>query len=177
MALPEELTTGSSIMPHKKNPDVFEILRAKCNKLQALPNEIALITGNLPSGYHRDLQLVKESFLPAFRELQSCLEMMTYMLGHIIVKDNILQDEKYQYLFSVEVVNNQVLQGVPFREAYKNIGAAIADGSFEAPATVHHTHEGSIGNLGQDYIREQFNKVLADFNFDQVDRALLDLVQ
>jgi argininosuccinate lyase len=177
MALPEELTTGSSIMPHKKNPDVFEILRAKCNKLQALPNEIALITGNLPSGYHRDLQLVKESFLPAFRELQSCLEMMTYMLGHIIVKDNILKDEKYQYLFSVEVVNNQVLQGVPFREAYKNIGAAIADGSFEAPATVHHTHEGSIGNLGQDYIREQFNKVLADFNFDQVDRALLDLVQ
>jgi argininosuccinate lyase len=177
ISLPEELTTGSSIMPHKKNPDVFEILRAKCNKLQALPNEIALITGNLPSGYHRDLQLVKESFLPAFRELQSCLEMMTFMLGNIIVKDDILKDDKYQYLFSVEVVNNQVLQGVPFREAYKNIGAAIAAGNFEAPATVHHTHEGSIGNLGQAYIREQFNQVLAGFNFDLVDRALLELVQ
>jgi argininosuccinate lyase len=177
ISLPEELTTGSSIMPHKKNPDVFEILRAKCNKLQALPNEIALITANLPSGYHRDLQLVKESFLPAFRELQSCLEMMTCMVGNLIVKDDILKDEKYQYLFSVEVVNNQVLQGVPFREAYKNIGTAIAAGNFEAPATVHHTHEGSIGNLGHEYIRNQFNQVLQDFNFDQVDRALLDLVQ
>jgi argininosuccinate lyase len=177
ISLPEELTTGSSIMPHKKNPDVFEILRAKCNKLQALPNEIALITGNLPSGYHRDLQLVKESFLPAFRELQSCLDMMTFMVGNLIVKDEILKDEKYQYLFSVEVVNNQVLQGVPFREAYKNIGAAIANGNFEAPATVNHTHEGSIGNLGHAYIREQFNTVLAAFNFDEVDRALLDLVR
>jgi argininosuccinate lyase len=177
ISLPEELTTGSSIMPHKKNPDVFEILRAKCNKLQALPNEIALITANLPSGYHRDLQLVKESFLPAFRELHSCLEMMTFMLANVIVKDNILQDEKYKYLFSVEVVNNQVLQGVPFREAYKQVGAAIAAGNFEVPAAVHHTHEGSIGNLGHDYVREQFNKVLRDFNFDEVDRALLDLVQ
>ena len=126
ISLPEELTTGSSIMPHKKNPDVFEIIRGKCNKLQALPNEIALITGNLPSGYHRDLQVVKESFLPAFRELQSCIHMMTYMLKNIMVKDNILKDEKYSYLFSVEAVNNEVLQGVPFREAYKkNTGPTV----------------------------------------------------
>ena len=176
ISLPEELTTGSSIMPHKKNPDVFEIIRGKCNKLQALPNEIALITGNLPSGYHRDLQVVKESFLPAFRELQSCLSMMTYMLKNIIVKENILKEEKYSYLFSVEAVNNEVLQGVPFREAYKNVGSAIANGSFVAPDAVNHTHEGSIGNLNNDNIIELMNEVLEGFNFMQVTKAQNQLV-
>ncbi|MGV3588200.1 MAG: argininosuccinate lyase [Adhaeribacter sp.] len=176
ISLPEELTTGSSIMPHKKNPDVFEIIRGKCNKLQALPNEIALITANLPSGYHRDLQVVKESFLPAFRELQSCLGMMTYMLKNIIVKDNILKDEKYSYLFSVEVVNNEVLQGVPFREAYKNVGGAIANGTFVAPEAVNHTHEGSIGNLNNNNIIGLMNEVMQGFNFLQVTRAQEELV-
>ena len=176
ISLPEELTTGSSIMPHKKNPDVFEIIRGKCNKLQALPNEIALITGNLPSGYHRDLQVVKESFLPAFQELQSCLGMMKYMLQNIIVKDDILKDKKYGYLFSVEVVNNEVLQGVPFREAYKKVGSAIADGSFTPPATVNHTHEGSIGNLNNENIIQLMNEVMLGFNFQQVVKAEQDLV-
>lgn len=176
ITLPEELTTGSSIMPHKKNPDVFEIIRGKCNKLQALPNEIALITGNLPSGYHRDLQVVKESFLPAFRELQSCLNMMTYMLQNIKVKDDILKDEKYSYLFSVEVVNNEVLQGVPFREAYKKVGSAIADGTFKAPNTINHTHEGSIGNLCNDHIKELMVQVVQDFKFQQVIKAETELV-
>ncbi|KAA5547778.1 argininosuccinate lyase [Adhaeribacter rhizoryzae] len=176
ISLPEELTTGSSIMPHKKNPDVFEIIRGKCNKLQALPNEIALITANLPSGYHRDLQVVKESFLPAFRELQSCLSMMTFMLKNIIVKDNILKDEKYSYLFSVEVVNNEVLQGVPFREAYKNVGSAIANGTFVAPEAVNHTHEGSIGNLNNNNIIGLMNEVMQGFNFLQVTKAQEELV-
>jgi argininosuccinate lyase len=176
ISLPEELTTGSSIMPHKKNPDVFEIIRGKCNKLQALPNEIALITGNLPSGYHRDLQVVKESFLPAFRELQSCIHMMTYMLKNIMVKDNILKDEKYSYLFSVEAVNNEVLQGVPFREAYKKVGSSITDGSFKAPETVKHTHEGSIGNLSNDNIIELMTQVVQEFKFQRVTNAVNDLV-
>jgi argininosuccinate lyase len=176
ISLPEELTTGSSIMPHKKNPDVFEIIRGKCNKLQALPNEIALITGNLPSGYHRDLQVVKESFLPAFRELQSCIHMMTYMLKNIMVKDNILKDEKYSYLFSVEAVNNEVLQGVPFREAYKKVGSSITDGSFKAPETVKHTHEGSIGNLSNDNIIELMTHVVQEFKFQRVTNAVNDLV-
>ncbi|MDQ3290912.1 MAG: argininosuccinate lyase [Bacteroidota bacterium] len=177
LSLPDNLTTGSSIMPHKKNPDVFEIMRAKCNKLQGLPNEIALIITNLPSGYHRDLQLVKESFLPAFQELQSCLQMATYMLQNLIVKENILNDEKYKYLFSVEVVNNEVLKGVPFREAYRNIGLAIEEGNFDPPREVHHTHEGSIGNLKNDQIREMMNQTLAGFNFEKVQNAIQKLVK
>jgi len=176
ISLPDELTTGSSIMPHKKNPDVFEIIRAKCNKLQALPTEIAFIIGNLPSGYHRDLQLVKESFLPAFEELQSCLYMMTYMLQNVQVKDNILQDEKYLYLFSVDAVNNQVLAGVPFREAYKNVGSTIANGTFTAPEKVTHTHEGSIGNLGNDQIKSMMEQVIAGFQFEAVDQAIANLL-
>jgi argininosuccinate lyase len=176
IALPEELTTGSSIMPHKKNPDVFEIIRGKCNKLQALPNEIALLTGNLPSGYHRDLQLVKESFLPAFTELQTCMEMTTYMLQNLEIKADILQDEKYRYLFSVEAVNQQVLEGVPFRDAYKNVGAAIANNTFEAPVKIHHTHEGSIGNLCNDEITEAFERVLGEFNFAKVKTAFVALL-
>ena len=177
ITLPDELTTGSSIMPHKKNPDVFEIIRGKCNKLQALPTEIAFIIGNLPSGYHRDLQLVKESFLPAFRELQDCLHMMTYMLQHVQVKDNILQDEKYLYLFSVDAVNTQVLQGVPFRDAYKNVGSAIANGTFTAPDKVTHTHEGSIGNLENESIKNMMAEVISGFNFAEADNAIAKLLE
>ncbi|QNF35903.1 argininosuccinate lyase [Adhaeribacter swui] len=176
LSLPDNLTTGSSIMPHKKNPDVFEIMRAKCNKLQALPNEIAFIITNLPSGYHRDLQLVKESFLPAFQELQGCLQMATFMLQNVIVKDNILDDEKYKYLFSVEVVNNEVLKGVPFREAYRNIGLAIEEGNFNPAREVHHTHEGSIGNLCNDQIQQAMAATIAGFNFEQVQLAIAKLV-
>ncbi len=176
LSLPDDLTTGSSIMPHKKNPDVFEIMRAKCNKLQALPNEIALIIANLPSGYHRDLQLVKESFLPAFQEIQACFTMATFMLQNIIVKENILEDEKYKYLFSVEVVNNEVLKGVPFREAYRNIGLAIEAGKFNPDREVHHTHEGSIGNLCNQQIQEAMAKTIASFHFEQVQVAIDNLI-
>ncbi len=152
ITFPDELTTGSSIMPHKKNPDVFELIRAKCNKLQALPNELTLLTSNLPSGYHRDMQLTKESLFPAIKELKSCLEILQFMLQHIEIKPNILNDEKYIHLFSVEAVNAEVLAGVPFREAYKKVGAAIENGDFAPDFTLNHTHEGSIGNLCNDKI-------------------------
>lgn len=176
ITLPDDLTTGSSIMPHKKNPDVFELLRGKCNKLQALPTEIAFIIGNLPSGYHRDLQLVKESFLPAFKELNDCLEMMTYMLKNIVVKKDILQDEKYLYLFSVDAVNQEVLNGVPFREAYKKVGTAIENGTFTAPASIEHTHEGSMGNLNNDQISAMMHEVLTGFKFDKIEKAYQELL-
>ncbi|NDK54390.1 argininosuccinate lyase [Pontibacter fetidus] len=172
VSLPDELTTGSSIMPHKKNPDVFELIRGKSNKLQGLPNEIALQTANLPSGYHRDMQLLKESLFPAFNTILDCLQMANYMLPKLIVKDNIMQDEKYKYAFSVEVVNNEVLQGVPFRDAYKNIGATITNGTFEAPTQVNHTHEGSIGNLCTEQINQQMQQVLQGFDFEKVDAAI-----
>jgi argininosuccinate lyase len=152
ITFPDELTTGSSIMPHKKNPDVFELIRAKCNKLQALPNELTLLTSNLPSGYHRDMQLTKESLFPAIKELKNCLEIMQFMLQHIEVKANILNDKKYIHLFSVEAVNAEVLAGVPFREAYKKVGIAIENGDFAPDFTLNHTHEGSIGNLCNDKI-------------------------
>lgn len=152
---PDNLTTGSSIMPHKKNPDVFELIRAKCNKLQALPNELTLLTNNLPSGYHRDMQLTKESLFPAIAELKSCLQMTEFMLQHIKVKDDILKDEKYKDLFSVEVVNKEVLSGTPFREAYKKVGNAIEKGNFKPSTKVDHTHEGSIGNLCNDSIKKE----------------------
>lgn len=152
---PDNLTTGSSIMPHKKNPDVFELIRAKCNKLQALPNELALLTNNLPSGYHRDMQLTKESLFPAIAELKGCIQMTEFMLQHIKVKDDILKDEKYKDLFSVEVVNDEVLSGVPFREAYKKVGNAIEKGNFKPSTKVNHTHEGSIGNLCNDNIKKE----------------------
>jgi argininosuccinate lyase len=147
ITFPDHLTTGSSIMPHKKNPDVFELIRAKCNKLQALPNELTLLINNLPSGYHRDMQLTKESLFPAIVELKNCIETTELMLQHIQIKKDILTDEKYKYLFSVEAVNEEVLAGVPFREAYKKIGKAIEDNSFSPSAKINHTHEGSIGNL------------------------------
>lgn len=176
ISFPAHLTTGSSIMPHKKNPDVFELVRARCNKIQALPNEIALMTTNLPSGYHRDLQLLKENLFPAFQSLAECLEITTFMLDHIIVKENILDDPKYDYLFSVEVVNNEVLKGVPFREAYRNIGEAIENGTFQPQREVHHTHEGSIGNLCNDQIERMFEDVKAAFHFERVETALAELL-
>ena len=176
ISFPDELTTGSSIMPHKKNPDVFELIRSRCNKIQALPNEIALMTTNLPSGYHRDLQLLKENLFPAFKSLNECLEMTAFMLQSIRIKDDILKDEKYTYLFSVDAVNEQVLNGIPFREAYKNIGLAIEKGEFKAPASVKHTHEGSIGNLCNEQIQTSFNGVLSGFTFEKVDRAIATLI-
>lgn len=162
ISFPAELTTGSSIMPHKKNPDIFELIRAKCNRIQALPNELTLLLANLPSGYHRDLQLTKEILFPAFSELQNCLAMMTHALGFIEVKSDILQDEKYKYLFSVEAVNEKVLQGLPFREAYRQVGEAIEAGTFQFDFTkgLHHTHEGSLGNLCTAEIRAEMKKVL-----------------
>lgn len=172
ISFPDHLTTGSSIMPHKKNPDVFELVRGRCNKIQALPNEIALMTTNLPSGYHRDLQLLKENLFPAFQSLNECLEITTFMLEHIEIKENILDDPKYDYLFSVEVVNEEVLKGVPFREAYRNIGLAIEEGTFIPQKTVKHTHEGSIGNLCTAEIRQAFDRMVDRFEFDRVHNAL-----
>lgn len=176
ITLPDNLTTGSSIMPHKKNPDVFELLRGKCNKLQALPNEISMLLINLPSGYHRDLQLLKENLFPAFEELQRCLEMTTYMLAQVQVRENILEDEKYQYLFSVDAVNALVLQGMPFRDAYKAVGAQIEAGTFSPTAAVEHTHAGSIGNLCNDKIAELMQQALAQFNFGRVKEAYKTLL-
>ena len=176
ISFPDELTTGSSIMPHKKNPDVFELIRARCNKIQALPNEIALMTTNLPSGYHRDLQLLKENLFPAFQSLNECIEMTAFMLQSIRIKEDILKDEKYAYLFSVEAVNEQVLKGVPFREAYKNVGAAIEKGEFKAPTMVSHTHEGSIGNLCNEEIFKCFKANLKNFSFERVDKAMAALL-
>ena len=174
---PDHLTTGSSIMPHKKNPDVLELIRSRCNKIQALPNEIALMTTNLPSGYFRDLQLLKENLFPAFESLNDCMKLLVLMLDHIQINETILNDPKYDYLFSVEVVNNEVLNGVPFREAYKNIGLAIEDGTYKPLKEVNHTHEGSIGNLMNKQISEAFEKVIQDFNFNKVHQALNALVQ
>ena len=176
VSFPDHLTTGSSIMPHKKNPDVFELVRGRCNKIQALPNEIALITTNLPSGYHRDLQLLKENLFPAFQSLNECLEITAFMLDHIRINERILDDPKYDYLFSVEVVNNEVLNGVPFREAYRNIGLAIENGTYRPHKEVNHTHQGSIGNLCNDAIKAAFKEVHGAFGFDQVNAALNRLV-
>jgi argininosuccinate lyase len=176
ISFPEELTTGSSIMPHKKNPDVFELIRGKCNGLQALPNEIAMLTTNLPSGYHRDLQLLKEKLFPAFETIKECLEMTYLMLSNIQVKSNILEDEKYKYLFSVEEVNKLVLTGMPFRDAYKKVGEDIETGNFHPTPNLQHTHEGSIGNLCNDKIKANFETNLSKFNFAAVDSALQKLI-
>lgn len=172
ISFPDELTTGSSIMPHKKNPDVFELIRSRCNKIQALPTEIAMMTVNLPSGYHRDLQLLKENLFPAFQSLNECIEMTAYMLQNIRIKDDILKDPKYAYLFSVEAVNEEVLKGMPFREAYKKVGMEIERGEFKAPASVNHTHEGSIGNLCNDQITGLFENTLSAFNFKKVEESI-----
>ncbi len=176
ISFPDELTTGSSIMPHKKNPDVFELIRSHCNRIQALPNEIMLITTNLPSGYQRDLQLLKEHIIPAFKNLNSCLQMAGLMLSHIEVKKNLLQDEKYKFLFSVEEVNKLVLQGMPFRDAYKKVGDDIEQGNFKYSTAVNHTHEGSIGNLCNPQIQQAMKDILQKFNFEKVKIALQQLL-
>lgn len=176
ISFPDELTTGSSIMPHKKNPDVFELIRSRCNKIQALPNEIALMTTNLPSGYHRDLQLLKENLFPAITSLNECLEMTTFMLQHIHVKDNILEDKKYAYLFSVEVVNELALKGTPFREAYKIVGESIDKGTFAPGKAVNHTHEGSIGNLCNAEIEDMMAEILSQFRFEKTHTAIAQLL-
>lgn len=165
ISFPTELTTGSSIMPHKKNPDVFELIRAKCNRIQATPNELILLVNNLPSGYHRDLQLTKEILFPAIETLKDCLQMTRLMLENMSVTENILDNEKYKYLFSVEAVNELVNKGIPFRDAYKQVGNDIEAGTFnfDYKKQLHHTHEGSIGNLYNDYISKAMEKVIAKF--------------
>jgi argininosuccinate lyase len=164
-------------MPHKKNPDVFELIRSHCNRIKALPNEIMMMTTNLPSGYHRDLQLLKEHLFPAFGILKDCIEMAGLMLTNIGIKKDILADEKYKYLFSVEEVNKLVLQGMPFRDAYKKVGLDIEAGKFSYDTTIHHTHEGSTGNLCTEEIRKQMDQVLGSFPFKIVERALANLLQ
>jgi len=177
ISFPDELTTGSSIMPHKKNPDVFELIRAKCNALQALPNELTLLTSNLPSGYHRDLQLLKEKLFPAISTLKDCLRMTHLMISAIQIEENILDDEKYKYLFSVEEVNKLVLSGVPFRDAYKKVGMDIEQGKFTYSTKVQHTHEGSIGNLMNEQVNKNFKNVLVEFNFEKTTTAINHLLK
>jgi argininosuccinate lyase len=160
VSFPDELTTGSSIMPHKKNPDVFELIRGKCNKIQALPYELTLITNNLPSGYHRDLQLLKEGLIPAIQSLKACLEMFSFSLENIQVNQNILDNSIYDYLFTVEEVNQLVQNGVPFRDAYKIVGEKIVNGSFEPDKKVRHSHIGSLGNLALDQIQAKMDKAI-----------------
>jgi len=176
VSYPDALTTGSSIMPHKKNPDVWEIMRGKCNRLQALPNDVAMMTTNLPSGYHRELQLLKELLFPAFSDLKDCLQMAAFMLQNITVNADILNDPKYAYLFSVDEVNRLVLGGVPFRDAYKQVGLSIEKGEFKPDKKVNHTHEGSIGNLGNQQIVSAMDLMLKSFNFEKVDEAINKLI-
>ena len=174
--LPNDCTTGSSIMPHKKNPDVFELTRAKCNKLQGLPQQITLIMNNLPSGYFRDLQIIKEVFLPAFQELRDCLQMTTYIINKIKVNEDILSDSRYDLIFSVEEVNRLVTEGMPFRDAYKKVGLDIEAGKFTPCKEVHHTHEGSIGNLCTEQIATLMDNVWNGFNFEKMERAEASLL-
>lgn len=165
ISFPAELTTGSSIMPHKKNPDVFELIRARCNRIQSTPNELTLLVNNLPSGYHRDLQLTKEILFPAIESLKACLQMTRLMLKNIIITDHILDDEKYKFLFTVEALNDLVNKGMPFRDAYKEIGNQVEQGkfSFDYKKQLHHTHEGSIHNLSNDHVIGEMNKVMGKF--------------
>lgn len=176
ISFPSQLTTGSSIMPHKKNPDVFELIRSHCNRIKALPNEIMMMTTNLPSGYHRDLQLLKEHLFPAFDTLRDCLEMAGLMLSNMQVKKDILEDQKYQYLFSVEEVNKLVLEGTPFRDAYKKVGESIEIDEFNYSTQINHTHEGSIGNLCNDKIAANMQKTIASFGFEAYHEAFEKLL-
>jgi argininosuccinate lyase len=176
ISFPAELTTGSSIMPHKKNPDVFEQIRSHCNRIKTLPNEIMMMTTNLPSGYHRDLQLLKEHLFPAFTTLKDCINMASLMLSNIEVKKDILADEKYKYLFSVEEVNKLVLQGMPFRDAYKKVGLAIEVNEFKYSTEIHHTHEGSIGNLMNEKIVSNMKAIVESFHFEKYHKAIESLL-
>ena len=175
--LPKECTTGSSIMPHKKNPDVFELIRAKSNKLQSLPQQIMLIMNNLPVGYFRDLQIIKEVFLPAFDELKDCLQMAAYIINKMAVNEHILDNPKYDPMFSVEEVNRLAANGMPFRDAYKKVGLEIESGQFHADKNIHHTHEGSMGNLCNDKIEALMNQTMAEFGFDRVRKAEAQLLK
>ncbi len=175
--LPDEFTTGSSIMPHKKNPDVFELTRAKCNKIQALPQQIILISNNLPSGYFRDLQIIKEVFLPSFDELKDCIRMVSYMIREMEVNTHILEDEKYAMLFSVEEVNRRVIAGAPFRDAYKQVGQDIEAGNFTPDQNINHSHEGSIGNLYNDHISIMMQNIIDGYSFEKVNEAEKKLIQ
>ena len=170
--LPKECTTGSSIMPHKKNPDVFELTRAKCNKLQALPQQIMMIMNNLPSGYFRDLQIIKEVFLPAFQELRDCLQMSAYIIRKMEVNEEILSDPRYDLMFSVEEVNRLATEGMPFRDAYKKVGLDIEAGKFIPNKDIRHTHEGSIGNLCNSEIASLMESLVQDFHFERIDKAV-----
>lgn len=177
ISFPPELTTGSSIMPHKKNPDVFELIRSHCNRIKALPNEITLMTTNLPTGYHRDLQLLKEHLFPAFKQLRACLQMSGLMLNNMEVRKNIMDDEMYRYAFSVEAVNELVLQGVPFRDAYRQVGLQIEDGSYKHNTQLHHVHEGSIGNLCTDAVKQLMEQTVQAFDFGKADEAVRRLLK
>lgn len=177
ISIPDEFTTGSSIMPHKKNPDVFELLRAKCNKIQALANELTLVSNNLPSGYFRDYQIIKESFLESFDYLLDCIDMAAFIVDKINVNQDILNDERYKYLFSVEEVNQEVLNGLPFREAYKKVGKAIENGDFNPELKVDHSHKGSIGNLCNHDISHKFQTIFAAFNFEKAITAEKQLLK
>jgi argininosuccinate lyase len=176
ISFPDELTTGSSIMPHKKNPDVFELMRAKCNQLIALPQQVSLLTANLPSGYHRDFQLLKEVVFPAIATLKDCLSMVSFALPQMEVRTEILADEKYRYLYTVEEVNRLVVEGVPFRDAYRQVGKGIADGTYHPTREINHTHEGSIGNLCTTEIRMKWGRVWSGFGFDSVQKKIKALL-
>jgi argininosuccinate lyase len=177
ISFPDELTTGSSIMPHKKNPDVFELVRARCNQMLSLPNDIAMITGNLPSGYHRDMQLLKELLFPTINNLKDCLRMTYLMLDNISIRRDILADEKYKFLFSVEEVNKLVLSGVPFRDAYKKVGLDIESGNYQPNTSLHHVHEGSIGNLCLDEIKANMEETISSFRFREYRQAITTLLE
>jgi len=177
ISLPKEMTTGSSIMPHKKNPDVFELLRAHCNRICGAAGDIRLVGTNLPSGYFRDMQLIKEIYMPLFDEMCDCLDIMDFAIDGIKVKEDLMQDQKYKAAFSVEKVNALAAEGMPFRDAYKQVGMEIERGEFEYDGTLHHTHEGSVGNLCNDSIREKMEKTIALFNFGKVDKAIEKLLK
>lgn len=176
MKLTDEFTTGSSIMPHKKNPDVFELTRAKCNKLQGLPNDLTLIINNLPSGYFRDLQITKEIFVPSFEEIFDIISMVNRMIGEVKINTDIINDDKYLHIFSVEEVNNLVLQGMPFRDAYKKVGLDIEDGKFTHNKKINHTHEGSIGNLCNDKILKLKEEIISNYNISKIEKSISDLL-
>ena len=176
VSLPDELTTGSSIMPHKKNPDVFELLRSHCNRIQSLPNQILLITNNLPSGYFRDLQLIKEIFVPSFAELKSCLSIARFAITNMKVNERIMEDSRYENIYSVEEVNRMVIRGIPFREAYRQVGESINKNDFHPDKTIRHTHEGSIGNLCLPQIRGKMERIIGNFNFRRADTAIEQLL-